>query len=113
MELLPRPPTPCLELHGPWRAAPRRSPRERPWRRRLALLLLRASWCREDLGREAWEIEAWPCSRAKRKRSGHPRVSSCELRQVALNQGRGYGNGVLDSRHRGLQGLKAMDSSHF
>ena len=38
-------------------------------------------------GRDAWEVEGWPCPRATRKRSGHPRITSAELREVVLAAG--------------------------
>ena len=53
------------------------------------LTLLRVSWRRTDLGREAWEVEGWPCSRAARKRSGHPRVTTDCLRQLIQDIGMG------------------------
>ena len=38
-------------------------------------------------GRDAWEVEGWPCPRATRKRSGHPRITSAKLREVVLAAG--------------------------
>ena len=54
-----------------------------------ALSLRRVSWRRSDLGREAWEVEGWPCSKAARKRSGHPRVTTDCLRQLIQDLGMG------------------------
>jgi hypothetical protein len=47
---------------------------------------------RPTQGREAWEIEGWPCGRASKKRSGHPRVTSAQLHEVVLAAGR-YSSG--------------------
>eukprot|EP00434_Breviolum_minutum_P008581 symbB.v1.2.007572.t1/scaffold461.1/size201717/13 len=56
----------------------------------VAVVTLRASWRLHDLGRDAWEVEGWPCPRATRKRSGHPRITSAELREVVLAAGLGH-----------------------
>ena len=55
----------------------------------LALTVLHASWRRSDLSREAWEVEGWPCSRAARKRSGHPRITTDGLRELIQSIGMG------------------------
>lgn len=49
-----------------------------------------ASWRLFAQGREAWEIEGWPCGRASKKRSGHPRVTSAQLHEVVLAAGLGH-----------------------
>ena len=83
---------------SPWRGATR--PRRGTWHSDsflalTALTLLRASWRRTDLGREAWEVEGWPCSRSARKRSGHPRVTTESLRQLVQDIGMGPRLGLL------------------
>eukprot|EP00435_Cladocopium_sp_Y103_P037026 s2025_g9.t1 len=77
-----------------------RTPRRRPLRLRwfphgrspwdVAAVALCASWRLFAQGREAWEVEGWPCGRASKKRSGHPRVTSAELRDVVLAAGLGH-----------------------
>ncbi|CAE8586742.1 unnamed protein product, partial [Polarella glacialis] len=56
----------------------------------VAVVALRASsWRLDSQGRDAWEIEGWPCSKSARKRSGHPAVSSDLLRRVVAEAGLG------------------------
>ncbi|CAK9107759.1 unnamed protein product [Durusdinium trenchii] len=78
----PQPDTPSCSL-------PLRPPRGRPFRL-LSAVVLFGRWRSKELGREAWELEGWPCGRATKKRSGHPRVTSDQLRQVLLHAGLGH-----------------------
>ncbi|CAJ1334752.1 unnamed protein product [Effrenium voratum] len=79
----------CGFFAAGWTADSAPGPGLRCSRLLLSAVALRARWRLEHLGREAWEIEGWPCSRATRKRSGHPRVTTESLRKVVVGAGLG------------------------